>query len=307
MEHNDLDKKEEDNYLNKFLIKTLNRCIKLINFLIGKLQFCGAWIILTSNVLSIGNRNPHIFIVSFPKSGTSWLQMVLYQLTTDGNLDNITHLMDEIPFLEVQHDPTNLIPAKFIKTHLPHRFFWMIRKKGKFIYIMRDGLDVAISYYHHYCNYVNYTDSFDRFYKDYFLNLKAHDGSWFKHVSYWHKEKDNPNVLFIKYEDMKKDLESVIREIIRFCEFDVKEEDMPRILERCGFEYMKQYEEKIDFAYQFNSQLLRQIKEKGNFLRKGKSGYREYYKKRHLIAYQKLFKKYVDGIGLDSYSKADEI
>ncbi len=297
----------KDFILNKIVLKILFRIIMLIIFLVNKLQTYGAWIGLAFNLISIGKKEPRIFIVSFPKSGTTWVEMILYQLTTDGNLDNISHLMDEIPFLETQLNPINLIPAKVIKTHLPHKFFWMFKNKGKFIYIMRDGLDVAVSYYHHYCNYVDFHGSFDEFYKSHFLNLKALDGCWFKHVSYWLKEKANPNVLFVRYEDMKKNLESVIRDIIQFCEIVVKEEDMPRIIERCSFEYMKQHEDKIDFGSHFNMQLLKTKKKVGNFIRKGGSGYREEYTRSDLISYQKLFSKYLGGMGLDFYSKADEI
>ena len=292
--------------LNKIVLKILFRIITLIIFIVTKLQTFCAFVGLAFNLISIG-KTQRIFVVSFPKSGTTWLEMVMYQLTTDGDLNKISHLMDAVPFLETQLNPINLLPAKIIKTHLPHKWFWMLRKKGKFLYITRDGLDVAVSYYHHYCNYLDYTGSFNEFYESHFLNLKAQDGSWFRHISGWMKEKDNPNVLFLRYEDMKKDLESIIRKIIKFCELDVKEKDMPRILERCSFEYMKQHEDKVDFASHFNAQLSHTKKKVGNFIRKGGSGYRDGYRESDLIAYQKLFSKYLGSMGFDLYSKADEI
>lgn len=302
----------EENYLNKIFIKVLKKCQTLILFIVEKLQYYSALITFINNVFSIGNKKPRIFIVTFPKSGTTWMKMILYQLTTDGNMENISNLMDIIPFLEKENDTTNLEPAKIIKTHITHKWFWMFRKKGKFIYVMRDGLDVAVSYYHHCRNFEDYTGTFDEFYKSTILNLKAIDGhwfadNWFKHISDWLKEKDNPDVLFVRFEDMKKDLESVIREIIGFLKLDVKEEEMPRILERCSFKYMKDHEDKIDFAYLWNSRLEKMKKVPGKFLRKGKSGYRDNYKVSDLISYQKLFSKYLDGLGLDMYSKVDQI
>ncbi len=39
---------------------------------------------------------------------------------------------------------------------------------------------------------------------------------YFEHVLGWWKHRDDPNVLFIKYEDMQKDLHSSIEKIARF-------------------------------------------------------------------------------------------
>ena len=40
-----------------------------------------------------------IFIVSYPRSGATWLQMILYQLATDADM-NIPHISQRIPFFE---------------------------------------------------------------------------------------------------------------------------------------------------------------------------------------------------------------
>src|SRR5688572_22781696 len=45
-----------------------------------------------------------IFIVTYPKSGTTWLQMIVYQLTTDGAMD-FGHIDEVSPFLEVTMMP----------------------------------------------------------------------------------------------------------------------------------------------------------------------------------------------------------
>src|ERR1019366_6253139 len=44
-------------------------------------------------------RPNDIYIVSYPRSGTTWLQMILYQLTTDGNMD-FDHITEFVPFFE---------------------------------------------------------------------------------------------------------------------------------------------------------------------------------------------------------------
>jgi len=41
-------------------------------------------------------RPGDIYIVSYPRSGTTWLQMILYQLTSDGSMgfDHITEFIE---------------------------------------------------------------------------------------------------------------------------------------------------------------------------------------------------------------------
>src|SRR5262249_62358075 len=57
-----------------------------------------------------------------------------------------------------------------------------------------------------------------------------------------------PNVLFLTYEELKRDLEACLRRIIAFCGFDVSPERIPEILDRCQFEFMKKYEFQFDPA-----------------------------------------------------------
>ncbi len=42
-------------------------------------------------------RPDDIFIVTYPRSGTTWMQMILYQLTTDGKM-NFPHISKVCPW-----------------------------------------------------------------------------------------------------------------------------------------------------------------------------------------------------------------
>ena len=41
-------------------------------------------------------------------------------------------------------------------------------------------------------------------------------GSWWDHVPEWWAQRDEPNVLFLKYEDIKKDLKANVKTIADF-------------------------------------------------------------------------------------------
>ena len=49
--------------------------------------------------LEFGERDDDIYVVTYPKSGTTLMQMMLYQLTTDGKID-FKHIYDVSPWTD---------------------------------------------------------------------------------------------------------------------------------------------------------------------------------------------------------------
>jgi aryl sulfotransferase len=58
-------------------------------------------------------------------------------------------------------------------------------------------------------------------------------------VRSWWKLRDLPNVKFVHFNDMKRDLPGSIREIAEFLDIPTKPASFQNIVEHCGFEYMK--------------------------------------------------------------------
>ncbi|XP_070549801.1 sulfotransferase 1B1-like [Ptychodera flava] len=65
-------------------------------------------------------------------------------------------------------------------------------------------------------------------------------GDWFNHVLEWWDHKDDSNILFLKYEDLKKNPREVLRDTARFLDVRVTEEMEDVILEHCSFRKMKE-------------------------------------------------------------------
>jgi hypothetical protein len=234
-----------------------------VSALVGKLD----WFRL--RYLDYVPRPDDIFIVTYPRSGTTWLQMILYQLTTDGNMD-FPHIAQHSPWFERSVKAGKGFEAlpspRVFKSHLSYRRI----PKGpcKYIYVARDGKDVAVSCFHLHCSHNGYKGTFTEFF-DLFLKGKVEFGSWFKHVRGWWEHRDDPNVLFLHYEDLLGDLEGCLRRIIAFCEFDIAPERLPTILERCRFAFMKQHEHQFDHL---TGTLWEQGLQFNAFLRNGKAG-----------------------------------
>jgi hypothetical protein len=191
-------------------------------------------------------RPDDVFIVTYPRSGTTWMQMILYQLTTDGSMD-FPHIYEYCPWFESSSRSGLGFEARpsprLFKSHLPYKKI----PKGpcKYIYVARDGKDVAVSYYHLYQSHNGYQGTFAKFF-DLYLRGKVEFGSWFEHVQGWWRHRNDPTVLFLRYEDLLDDLEGTVRKITAFCEFNIAPDRMPTILERCRFAFMKQHESQFD-------------------------------------------------------------
>jgi hypothetical protein len=215
------------------------------------------------------SRADDIFIVTYPRSGTTWMQMILYQLTTEGKMD-FPHITTVSPWFERSLKEGNACDAlpspRVFKSHLSYRKI----PKGlcKYLYVARDGKDVAVSYYHFQKTHMGYKGTFDEFFERF---LKGQDtfGSWFRHVRGWWEHRHDPNVLFLFYEELAVDLPASLRKISDFCGLEIAPERWDDILERCSFAFMKQHESQFD---PLTAMLYEQGFQPNSHLRKGQSG-----------------------------------
>lgn len=70
------------------------------------------------------------------------------------------------------------------------------------------------------------------------------DASYFLHLLSWWEHRNDPNVLFLFFEDMKDDLKSVVRMVAAFIGIE-DEEKINKAVEMSSFEFMKKNERKF--------------------------------------------------------------
>ena len=279
-------------------IHTLCRPVRYLSYLVN-MGHGFAWI-----KLNYKPRPDDIFIVSYPKSGTTWLQMILYQLTTDGNMD-FPHIATVSPHVELPEpvlipDVEALSSPRIFKSHLRRRR--VPRGPGKYIYIMRNGLDVVTSYFHHYVSFHGYGGTFEQFFR-LFITGKAAYGSWFTHLTSWRSHKKDLDILYLHYEDLIEDLEGGIRKISAFLNLDIAEGEYARILERCSFKFMKEHQEKFDPAHKA---VLRYNLSFNNFIRKGiVNDWKNQLTPSQVESYRQAFAKYMGNANLDRYKPSN--
>ena len=171
-------------------------------------------------------------------------------------------------------DTVHLLEAadqrRFIKSHLPFSLLPpALLHQGKVVYVARNARDAMVSSYHHHRlikghDYVGDLPTFaKRFMKDQLML-----GSFFNHLEEAWKVKEYPNILFIWFEDMKKDLRSVIKKVCNFLDCSLTKEEMERLLNHLDFKNFKNNpavnrEDAKDFGF---------MRKDGNFVRKGTVG-----------------------------------
>jgi hypothetical protein len=211
-------------------------------------------------------RPDDIFVVSYPKSGTTLMQMMLHQLKTRGETD-FPHITTVSPWFEmelIRNSPRSLeVPSpRVFKSHLRYA---ALPRAGRVVYMLRDPRDVALSAYHHIGLMTGAEPNFEAFMRDFLLGRSAFR-SWFRHIASWWPHRNDPNVLFLRFEEVIADLEGTARRVAAFCGIEVSEEDLPRIVEHCGIEFMKNHQEKFDPRTRKASAASTQ------FIRQGKAG-----------------------------------
>lgn len=192
-----------------------------------------------------------VWVVSYPKSGTTWVQQIL-KLLHSGGKDDGRMITDAIPFIDmVNKDPifyyqVNLSELPFPRAFKSHFTYDLMpcgspsTKPCKYIYVARNPKDVAVSLFHFLS--ANKVLPPDKNWNDFLLTFLTGDigyGSWFDHVLGWWMHKDDSNVLFLKYEDMKKDLTTSIETIGKFIGCTVNKEELEAIVKQSEFESMK--------------------------------------------------------------------
>jgi aryl sulfotransferase len=213
-------------------------------------------------------RSDDVVIATYAKAGTTWTQQIVAQLIFGGaeGIDVATLS----PWLDLRVTPKEQKLAaleaqqhrRFIKTHLPLDAL-VFSPDAKYIYIGRDGRDVVWSLYNHHANS---TEEWHRMLNEtpgrvgppigrppasirqYFLEWLEGDGypfwSFWENVSSWWAIRHLPNVLFLHFTDLKRDLPGQIRRVGAFLEIRLDEEAFEAALRHSSFDYMKTHAEK---------------------------------------------------------------
>ncbi|XP_028753075.1 cytosolic sulfotransferase 15-like [Neltuma alba] len=234
-------------------------------------------------------KDNDVIIASLPKSGTTWLKALVFAIVNRNRFSPsqhnhpllISNAHDLVPFFEFNHYGNNQIPdlsdlpePRLFGTHIPFHSLPDSITKCKIIYICRNPFDHFVSFWL-FINKVippslpklSREEALERYSK----GANEFGPFWTHMLSYWRESKVTPNkVLFLKYEDLKGDINFCLKRVAEFLGFPFNSEEesngvIESIIELCSFEKMKELEanKKGKFIQKYENK---------NFFRKGKVG-----------------------------------
>ncbi|XP_026277572.1 sulfotransferase 1C4 isoform X1 [Frankliniella occidentalis] len=212
-------------------------------------------------------RPSDTWVVTYPRSGTTWTQEMVWLLANDLDFDTARSvpLNDRFPFFEFSgffHEATtreflehnagsterqqavldmatpgyrllaNAPSPRFIKTHLPFTLLPrnLLNSGAKVIYLARNPKDVAVSFFH--MNRLiltqGYTGDFETYWNYFQNDLHAWTPYW-SHLEEGWQRRTHPRVLFMFYEEMRKDTPAAIRKVAHFLGKQLNDEQEARL------------------------------------------------------------------------------
>ncbi|NWI20549.1 ST3A1 sulfotransferase, partial [Crypturellus soui] len=221
-------------------------------------------------------RESDVFLVTFPKSGTVWAQNILSLIIHEGHRNGTENIlnMDRIPWLEfnVKNMDYSALPSpRVFATHLPYYLTPrdLRNKRARVIYVTRNPKDVLVSYFH-FSKIIDTLEKVPDFnlFMERFLAGKVPGGKWLDHVTGWYSHAQDFNILFLTYEEMKKDLRSAVLKICNFLGRKLSEKEVESVVRQATFENMRKDPRA---NYEKLPEIFEENKE-GHFLRKGTIG-----------------------------------
>ena len=236
-------------------------------------------------------------VISVPaKSGTTWTMNIAHQLLTGGTAD-FRDIYEEVPWIEFLGYPgqphqevVDRVEAmstsrrRAFKTHsAPPAVPFLAggtESDVKYIVIFRNPEEALVSFRpfleQHSDEWYDLWQmpreamcrpDFTSFYSD-VVDSHGMQGMFFGFLAAWWPLRDEPNVLFLHFSDMKRNHDASIKKIAAFLGVAPTADQWPTILEYTSFPWMKQHEEKFEASTAGKVPILKS----GAMIRKGESG-----------------------------------
>jgi len=211
-------------------------------------------------------RDDDIWIVTFPKTGTTWTQELVWMLVNDVDKEKgavpqsmrspfleigalMGDLIDKMPMpphMKVQMaDPLtyadNMTGRRVLKVHVPMEFLNPeVVKRCKVVYVSRNPKDTCVSFFHHNQSMPGhgFVGDFAEFAELFKAGLQIFGDYWHHLLSGW-KVRNEPNVKFLWFEDMKKDQKKIVEELCAFLEHPLSPGQVASLVDHVKFENMK--------------------------------------------------------------------
>ncbi|MGH8905767.1 MAG: sulfotransferase domain-containing protein [Egibacteraceae bacterium] len=153
-------------------------------------------------------------LVSYPKSGSTWLRFLLGSVLGGQEVD-FDSVRDALPPIGRHRGAPRLLPSggRVVRSHEP--LDALTGRGGQpVVYLVRDGRDVAVSYLHHLRRIGGFTGDFAAFLPRFLSGTIDGYGPWHTHVQGALAPRDRQ--LTVRYEDLRRATVSELARILAF-------------------------------------------------------------------------------------------
>lgn len=252
-------------------------------------------------------RATDTWIVTYPRSGTTWTQEMVWLLANDLDFETAKNinLNERFPFFEFNcffHEDTkrefleenagspemqkeildmavpmyralaDVAGPRFIKTHLPFTLLPknLLTSGAKVIYLARNPKDVAVSFFHlnRLIRTQGYNGDFETYWNYFQNDLHAWTPYW-SHLEEGWQRRSHPRVLFMFYEEMSRDTPAAIRRVASFLEKSPSDEQVARLADHLDIVNFRR-NPSVNSERLFELGIMR--REEEGFIRKGGIG-----------------------------------
>ncbi|NJK80073.1 MAG: sulfotransferase domain-containing protein [Chloroflexaceae bacterium] len=241
----------------------------------------------------VGTQPEDRFIVAHQRSGITWLRTMLARLVYPEQSSSRDLAIRTFPNLSLQmlvrstmmnlpHHPIQAggvvrrqfpnIPGMppLLTVTVPHHVMgshtWYRESIHTAVYLVRDGRDVMVSYYHNFVtrNERDRVSGFPQFAERYLSGRYGY--FWPEHVESWlttGKARLADRLLVVRYEDMKANPASVVGQVATFLGITHTSEQLRLAIDAASIDKMRAYERKVEGVHNDPNK---------SFYRKGESG-----------------------------------
>ncbi len=218
-----------------------------------------------------------VFAAAYFKAGTNWLMHMCYQVIEHGE-GEFDHIQDVMPWPDAAQPRfwMNLFDStayqsrsghRVIKTHLPANKV-PVSDQARYIAVTRDPKDCAASgYYFFRTLFFGPAAPPPSLWLTHMASKEAAFGRWDAFTDSWFRLRNKPNVLFLRFESIKKDPLAAVRQIAAFLDVKLSDEALDKVVKKTSFSAMKA----INHRFFPVSQSM-WTSSSGSIIRKGQSG-----------------------------------
>jgi len=199
-----------------------------------------------------------VLLISYPRSGNTWVRFLLANIIKPAGLEIDFHNVHYyVPELNRNNEIIQALdPPRVVKTHALYKSAY-----PRVIYLVRDGRDVYVSYYHYRLKQLDEGITFGDF-----LRRDDHFPSrWKEHIDSWLTSgMGGENLLLVRYEDLLEEPEAELKRMVAFIGLESSDQAIHQAVEDSRFDRMREIDQTKGRKYNLTGTK--------DFVRKGKAG-----------------------------------